>query len=50
MKDVVLLSVILTPAGRQPDIQMDAAYDIVVPTSMPLQVLRVLVSLYSFHP
>ncbi len=45
MSSITLASVLLTPRGRQPDLQMDPSYDLFLQLDVPFSVLREIVRL-----
>ena len=45
LSSITLASVLLTPRGRQPDLQMDPSYDLFLQLDVPFSVLREIVTL-----
>ena len=48
LSSITLASVLLTPRGRQPDLQMDPSYDLFLQLDVPFSVLREIVGLWVF--
>ena len=48
MSSITLASVLLTPRGRQPDLQMDPSYDLFLQLDVPFSVLREIVRLCGY--
>ena len=45
LSSITLASVLLTPRGRQPDLQMDPSYDLFLQLDVPFSVLREIVGM-----